>query len=49
MPKFNSGHVRSNGEEMTVDGFLGSTPVGLRDTVQKLGPKKTWLWRYMPI
>ena len=49
MPKFNSGHVRSNGQEMTVDGFLGSTPVGLRDTIQKLGPKKTWLWRYMPI
>lgn len=49
LPKFNSGHVRCNGRELTIDGFLGSAPVGLSDTVQKLGPAKRWLWRYMPI
>jgi hypothetical protein len=49
LPKFNLGHVRCNGREMTIDGLLGSTPVGLSDTVQKLGPARRWLWRYMPI
>ncbi|WP_156385972.1 hypothetical protein [Devosia sp. Root685] len=49
LPKFNSGHVRCNGRELTIDGFLGSAPVGLSDTVQKLGPAKRSLWRYLPI
>jgi len=49
LPKFNSGHVRCNGRELTVDGVLGFTPEGLGDTAQKLGPSKRWLWRYMPI
>lgn len=48
LPKFNSGHVRCNGRELTIDGFLGFTPEGLSDTAQKLGPEKSWLWRYMP-
>lgn len=49
LPRFNSGHVRCNGRELTVDGFLGSAPTGLSDIVQHLGPAKRWLWRYMPI
>jgi len=49
LPRFNSGHVRCNGRELTIDGFLGSASVGLSDIVQKLGPAKRWLWRYLPI
>lgn len=49
MPKFNSGHVRCSGREITIDGFLGSTPEGLSDIARKLGPEKSWLWRYMPM
>jgi hypothetical protein len=48
-PKFNSGHVRCSGREITIDGFLGTTPEGLSDIAKKLGPEKSWLWRYMPI
>lgn len=49
LSNFNSGHVRCNGRELTIDGFLGSAPVGFSDTVQKLGTAKRWLWRYFPI
>lgn len=49
LPKFNSGHVRCSGRELTIDGFLGSVPMGLREVVHQLGPKKIWLWRYMPM
>ncbi len=49
LPKFNYGHVRSSGWELTVDGFLGATTEGLSEVARQLGPAKRWLWRYMPI
>jgi hypothetical protein len=49
LPKFNAGHVRCNGRELTADGFIGTEPSGLADIAQTLGPARRWLWRYMPV
>lgn len=45
LKRFNYGHVRSNGRELTVSGFYGSGVDDLPGRIAGLGPRKPRLWR----
>lgn len=46
--RFNCGHVRSNGRELTVSRFYGSGVDDLPERIAGLGPRKHRLWRRIP-
>jgi len=47
--RFTFGHVRSDGRELTLDGFFGRGLGDLPARLEILGPKRYWLWRRLPI
>jgi len=47
--RFNHGHVRSDGSELTLDGFFGRGLDDLPAQLDGLGPKRHWLWRRLAL
>lgn len=48
LKRFNCGHVRSNGRELTISGFYGDGVDDLPERIARLGPAKERLWRRLP-